>query len=171
MRAEQPFIAALLVAATLPLFGNHAAAPVPETAPEPAWPARFEERPLTRLPLSPEETRWTSGFPGHVARFTDGERQLLFRRVDRPTRALHPAADCFRGIGYRVAPPEIRRDAAGQDWRCFRAEAGDGTRRGICERIADEAGRTWTDVSSWYWDTVLERSRGPWWAITVVGGG
>jgi hypothetical protein len=38
----------------------------------------------------------------------------------------------------------------------------------VRERIYTAAGDSWTDVSSWYWQAVLERTTGPWWAITVA---
>jgi hypothetical protein len=38
----------------------------------------------------------------------------------------------------------------------------------IRERIIDAGGATWTDISSWYWAALLGRSRGPWWAVTVI---
>lgn len=136
--------------------------------PDPAWPTHFRGRELIRLPLAPAETRWLRDFPGAAARFTDGERELLIRRVERPTRRLHPAADCFRGTGYTVSPPEIR-EADGERWSCFTARK-EGLAREVCERLHDEQGGAWTDASSWYWSAVLGRGRGPWWAVTVAGG-
>jgi hypothetical protein len=38
----------------------------------------------------------------------------------------------------------------------------------VCERIYDQAGASWTDVSSWYWDAALGRSQGPWMAVAVA---
>ncbi|MGZ8248730.1 archaeosortase/exosortase family protein [Methylomagnum sp.] len=131
------------------------------------WPTRFQGRELIRLPLVPAEIRWLRDFPGAAARFTDGERELLIRRVERPTRMLHPAADCFRGVGYAVGTPEIR-EVAGARWSCFVARK-DGVGRAVCERIHDEHGGAWTDASAWYWSALLESGRGPWWAVTVAG--
>jgi hypothetical protein len=131
------------------------------------WPTHFQGRDLIRLPLSPAETRWLRDFPGTAARFTDGERGVLIRRVERPTRMLHPAADCFRGVGYAVAAPEIR-EVDGERWSCFTARK-DGVGREVCERIHDERGGTWTDASAWYWSALFDRGGGPWWAVTVAG--
>ena len=28
--------------------------------------------------------------------------------------------------------------------------------------------QSWTDVSSWYWQALLGKTHGPWWAVTVT---
>lgn len=136
----------------------------------PGWPAHFEGRPLQPFPLPPRAARFAEGFPGRIAGFTDGRRAILLRFVTRPTRQLHPAADCYRGAGFRVRPRPVRRDRAGDRWGCFGASRRD-QHLVVCERIHDESGASWTDVSSWYWEALLERSQGPWWAITVEEAG
>lgn len=148
---------------------GHTSPPPIAQQPDPEWPTRWQGRELTRLPLSPAETRWLRDFPGSVARFTDGGREVLIRRVERPTRMLHPVADCFRGLGYGVARPEIR-EAGGERWSCFVARK-DGLGREVCERIHDGRGGAWTDASAWYWSALWRRDPGPWWAWTVVGSG
>ena len=50
------------------------------------WPADWEGRPLRPLALSPVEERFARGFPGRIARLTDGEQVLVWRHVERPTR-------------------------------------------------------------------------------------
>jgi exosortase/archaeosortase family protein len=136
------------------------------TSDEPEWPTHFQGRALIRLPMTPKESGWLKGFPGAAARFTDGEREVLVRRVDRPTRMLHPASDCFKGIGLAVGQAEVR-EIDGDRWSCFTAGKG-GTARQVCERIQDSGRRSWTDVSAWYWNAVLQRTAAPWWAITVA---
>jgi exosortase/archaeosortase family protein len=161
--------AAALMFAAAASRGFFGAAPAAAVAhdPDPEWPTRFRGRELIRLPMPPAEARWLRDFPGAAARFTDGERELLIRRVERPSRMLHPAADCFRGLGYLVTRSEIR-EIAGERWACFTARK-DGAGRGVCERIHDGHGGAWTDASSWYWNALLNRSRGPWWAVTAAG--
>ena len=149
----------------LPAARSHAAHGGPSQ--EAAWPATFEGRPLTRLPLSAVERRFAAQFPGQIGRFTDGTRHLIVRLVQGPTRMLHPASDCFRGLGYRVETPRVVVDGAGLAWSCFAAER-DGRIRRVCERIYDENGKAWTDVSSWYWAALLGRTSHPWVALTVV---
>jgi len=104
---------------------------------------------------------------------------------------LHPAADCYRGLGYRVegerleqapaampapdllAEPALRhaallqapRDSGVQ--RCFTARRG-GTALRVCEHIEDAAGRRFADTSAWYWAALTGRSQGPWQAVTVT---
>ncbi|HZB43668.1 MAG TPA: hypothetical protein VE360_00420 [Pyrinomonadaceae bacterium] len=131
------------------------------------WPTHFEGRALTRLPLSEREERFGGDFPGHIARFTDGRRELIVRFVTEPTRKLHPASDCFAGLGYRVRPLPVRVDEAGARWGSFTAERGGETFR-VHERIHADGGGSWADVSAWYWAAAMGDHAGPWWAVTVA---
>ena len=54
------------------------------------------------LALSAVEQRFADRFPGSIARLTDGRQIVVLREVAQPTRMLHPAADCFRALGYRI---------------------------------------------------------------------
>jgi hypothetical protein len=131
------------------------------------WPKQFEDRPLMELPLSKRERRFNNDFPGRVARFTDGTREFVIRWVIRETRKLHPGAHCFKGIGYFIKPISFRTDINGYSWGCFEATR-DKEKLRVCERIYDEAGNSWTDISDWYWAAFLRRTQGPWWVITVA---
>jgi hypothetical protein len=133
----------------------------------PGWPQRWEGKPLQRLPLSEREQRFAAGFPGRMARFSNGERQLIVRWLHRETRQLHPASDCFRGSGYNVTQAPLRTDADGLRWGCFDASRA-GESLTVCERIFEQDGASWTDVSAWYWAAALGRTHGPWWAVTVT---
>jgi hypothetical protein len=131
------------------------------------WPREFDGRPLRPLALSPVEQRFANAFPGAIGRFSDGERLLVLREVQRPTRMLHPAADCYRGLGYAIAAARLERDAAQRLWRCFEARR-DGQALRVCERIEDSQGLAYTDTSAWFWSAALGRSSGPWQAVTTV---
>ena len=131
------------------------------------WPARWEGKPLRPLALSAVEQRFAARFPGRMARLTDGEQVLVLREVRQPTRMLHPAADCYRGLGYRIAQAQLERDAQQRLWRCFVAER-DSRRTRVCERIVDTNGQAFTDPSSWFWAAQLGQSTGPWQAITTA---
>jgi hypothetical protein len=132
-----------------------------------AWPTHFEDRPLKRLRLSPVEQRFAAQFPGQIGRFSDGDRNIIMRVVQQPTRLLHPAADCFRGLGYHVATPRVAEDASGLAWSCFPARK-DGRSLRVCERIYDTGGQSWTDVSAWYWAALVGQTRAPWFTLTVA---
>lgn len=158
----------LLLCALLPLLRPGAAlaeagAMVAFTETPQAW----QGRPLRPLALSAVEQRFASHFPGRITRLTDGEQLLVLRDVSTPTRMLHPAADCYRGLGYRIEQARLERDAEGLLWRCFVAER-DGVKTRVCERIVDKNGGSFTDTSSWYWAAQLGRSSGPWLAITIA---
>jgi hypothetical protein len=156
----------LVACALLPLAHRGASADDSATA-SPEWPTAWQGRPLRPLALSAVEMRFAARFPGHLARLTDGEQVLVLREVRQPTRMLHPAADCYRGLGYRIAQAQLERDAGDRLWRCFVAER-DGRALRVCERIVDARGQAFTDASSWFWAAQLGQSTGPWQAITIA---
>ena len=130
-------------------------------------PAEWQGNALRPLALSEVEQRFARQFPGTLARMTDGRQVLVLRAVHRPTRMLHPAADCYRGLGYGIAHQQLQLDGEQRLWRCFEA-ARSGQRLRVCERIVDARGTGFTDASAWYWAALLGQSRGPWQAITVA---
>ncbi len=131
------------------------------------WPATWHGKPLRPLAFSAVEQRFAARFPGRMARLTDGEQVLVLREVQQPTRMLHPAADCYRGLGYRILQAQLERDAQQGRWRCFVAER-DGRPTRVCERIVDAKGQVFTDASSWFWAAQLGQSTGPWLAVTTA---
>jgi hypothetical protein len=159
------FAATLIGCALLPLARLASAVSSPADSGE--WPREWEGRPLRPLAVSAVEQRFAAQFPGRIARLTDGEQVLVWRAVRAPTRMLHPAVDCYRGLGYRVAQARLEADAQQQLWRCFVAER-DGQRLRVCERIVDAEGRSYTDASNWFWAAQLGLSAGPWQAITTA---
>lgn len=160
------FALVLAVCAVLPLArASRTTAAAEASAPE--LPRTWDGRRLRPLALSPVEHRFAARFPGHIARLTDGDSVLVLRTVSQPTRMLHPAADCYRGLGYTIREARLERDAEQRLWRCFTAErAGRAIR--VCERITDAAGQAYTDTSSWYWAAAFGQSSGPWQAVTTA---
>ena len=132
-----------------------------------AWPARFEGRPLTELPLTGRDRRFADDFPGRIGRFSDGRREIIMRLTTQATRRLHPASDCLRAVGFAVEPQPARRGPDGTAWGCFIARK-QGAGLTVCEQIRDAGGRTWPDPSSWYWPALTGGSPGPWWSTTIV---
>ncbi|MGL4668847.1 MAG: exosortase Q [Saezia sp.] len=131
------------------------------------WPYEWQGTPLRPLALSDIEIRFNDNFPGAITRMTDGYRNFVFRHVTEPTRKLHPAADCYLGLGYSIRNEILQHDANGLMWRCFIA-----TRAGksiqVCEHIEDMQGQSYTDTSAWYWSALMNPSAGPWVAITIA---
>lgn len=161
------FASLMIVCAVLPLFSTEA---VPRTAfdqSSPEWPTAYRGKPLRPLALSEIDQRFARSFPGSIARMTTGEEQIVFRHVTRPTRMLHPAADCFRGLGYSVRAVQLEHDHEQRLLRCFTASKGD-VRFRVCESIFDAEGQVFTDTSAWYWSAIMNQSVGPWRAVTVV---
>lgn len=159
-------LAGLLLAALLPLARPQANAAA--TARHVEWPTEWDGRALRPLATTPVEQRFAARFPGAIGRFSDGERVLVLRRVEQPTRMLHPAADCFRGLGYRIERAQLERDAQQRLWRCFEAHGRAGDALRVCERIAADDGTAFVDPSSWFWAALLGQSHGPWQAVTLV---
>ncbi len=159
----------LCACALLPMLPSTRAASASEGMAKDTFesPAAWDGKPLRPLALSAEEQRFAARFPGRIERLTDGEQVLVLRQVRQPTRMLHPAADCYRGLGYRITQAQLERDAQQRLWRCFIAER-DGRRSRVCERIVDAQGGAFTDASSWFWAAQLGRSTGPWLAVTTA---
>lgn len=155
-----------LLLATAPLWRS-AGEPAPVSEVFPGWPTTFEGRALRELPLTEREERFGAGFPGRIARFTDGQRELIVRWVAAPTRQLHSTEDCFRGLGYSISPAPFWRQEEGPPWNRFLVTR-DTSRMVVREAVMDGRGGHWTDVSAWYWSALLGGSEGPWWALTVA---
>lgn len=124
------------------------------------------KRTLYQLPLTPIEKRFAIGFPGYIGRFSDGNTVWVVRHISHPTRMLHAASDCYRGLGYKVSNPRVVSQANNARWRCFTAERQHKLQ--VCERIFDNNKSEWTDVSAWYWETLFESGKHEWWAVTQV---
>ncbi|MFN3650695.1 MAG: archaeosortase/exosortase family protein [Armatimonadota bacterium] len=167
-----------LAAALAPLWGAGAAGPSQTAAAFPGWPESWQGAPLRRLPARAVDRRWAALAPGPLARFAlpDGS-ELLLAWVDRPTRAVHPAEDCYRGSGYEVTPlPPVRAplprwtagDATSGVWRRFRVER-DGRAQEVRGVIVSETGEAYADPSWWWWRTAGPGAQdpGPWWVVTV----
>ncbi|THD01480.1 hypothetical protein B1810_20045 [Panacagrimonas perspica] len=161
--AAPALIAAALMAQAARQSTASAFAPRAESLGE--WPALWDGMPLRPLALSAVERRFAQRFPGRIGRFDNGGRTVVLREIMAPTRMLHPAVDCYRGLGYEVGAPVLERDSRRRLWRCFVAERA-GQRQRVCEQVVDDAGQTFTDASAWYWNALLGRSRGPWLAVT-----
>ena len=130
-------------------------------------PTQWQGNSLRPLAASDVELRFARRFPGSVARMTDGHHVLVIRTVNRPTRMLHPATDCYRGLGYRIRNEQLEVQANNTRWRCFLAKRNRRAVR-VCERIEDAQGQGYTDTSAWYWASVTGQSTGPWKAMTVA---
>jgi exosortase/archaeosortase family protein len=157
----------LLACALLPLARAADAPASAATATPHEWPQQRDGRLLRPLASHPVEERFAAHFPGRIGRFSDGRHVVVLRQVQRPTRMLHPAADCYRALGYRIERARLEHDAQARLWRCFVARRG-GERLRVCERIEAGDGAAFADASSWFWAASLGRSRGPWQAITQV---
>ncbi|MBY0550262.1 MAG: exosortase/archaeosortase family protein [Candidatus Obscuribacterales bacterium] len=153
------------VAAIMPLVFHHDKPMAPD--PVVTWPTSVNGHQLTPVASPAEEAAFAAEFPGRMRRFSDGNSAYFVRVVNRETRQLHPSSDCFRGLGYSTEPKPLVVMEDGSRWSCFEAKKGN-TRLRVLERIYDTRGRSWTDVSEWYWSAVFGRTAGPWFDITIA---
>jgi hypothetical protein len=160
------FVFSSLLLAAAPLWRG-SGRPAPVGREFPGWPSTFEGRALRELPLTELEARFGEGFPGRIGRFTDGRRELIMRWVVAPTRQLHSAETCFRGLGYAIDSVPFWHPEEGRPWKRFIVTRG-ASRMVVREAVMDDQGGHWTDVSAWYWSALLGRSEGPWWALTLA---
>ncbi len=133
----------------------------------PGWPVEYEGKPLTQLELTDKEELFVSGFPGKIGRFTDGSREMIIRWVEQPTRKLHPASDCFRGNGYYITHRPIQFNEYGIEMGCFTASK-ELNRLSVCEYIETSDGKSWSDISAWYWGALLNESPEGWMSYVIA---
>jgi exosortase/archaeosortase family protein len=134
---------------------------------QPQWPSQINGRAVVEVESLAEERAFAADFPGHMKRFTDGSKSYFVRVVNKETRQLHPSSDCFKGLGYSIEHQPLVVLPDGTRWSSFVAEKGRQRYR-IVERIFDKNGRSWTDVSEWYWHACFNPASGPWTDITVA---
>ncbi len=162
MRPVLPLALIALLAAGVPMLPRTAVSRPPLSP----WPTRLEGRPLRPLPPGVGDALLARDFPGHVARFSDGRRQVVLRQVARATRALHPPRDCFGSLGYTLTPLPMQM-IAGSLASCFEA-ARPGERLRVCEQVRSHGGAVHSDVPGWYWHAVTRADAGPWLAVMTV---
>jgi hypothetical protein len=164
MRGVGLYLSACLIALGVPRLPI--APHTPSAAAFPGWPTSFQGQALSPIPFSDRDRRFAAAFPGRVQTFSDGRRTFILRFVDRATRRLHPARDCFLGAGYevRALPPRLESDGA---WAQYEARRG-ATALLLSERVQDDSGGSWSDVSGWYWSALLNPGTGPWWSTVVI---
>ncbi|MBS1952685.1 MAG: archaeosortase/exosortase family protein [Cyanobacteria bacterium SZAS-4] len=155
-----------VAAAALPLTVNTGANKVSDTS-FAGWPSQFEGQHLEPIKLADVTERFAREFPGKIAVYTTGRSRVVYRWVPRPTLQLHPSSNCYKASGYEIKWLPEYRDTKDQKWTAFQASKGT-EKLLVRERIYDQAGHSWTDVSSWYWAAVLKQSTSPWWAISIA---
>lgn len=169
--AKAAFGAAMLACALAGAWHMARPASAPPVAlPAAELPAHWQGQPVRPLALSAVEQRFAQRFPGLIARLTDGRQIVVLRDVARPTRMLHPAADCYRALGWRIENEGLERTGPAPNapvQRCFTARK-PGQALRVCEHIDDARGQRFADTSAWYWAAVLGQSHGPWRAVTTT---
>ncbi|MGD8914841.1 MAG: hypothetical protein PVI97_02940 [Candidatus Thiodiazotropha sp.] len=160
-------IVSAFLATVAPLIFSELQSKSDETSRFPGWPSEYEGKPLTQLELTDKEEVFVKGFPGKIGRFSDGVREMIIRWVERPTRKLHPASDCFKGNGYYITHQPIQVNEYGVEMGCFTASK-DSKRLIVCEYIEARDGKGWSDISAWYWGALLKQSSKGWMSYVIA---
>lgn len=166
--------AASFSAAAVPFLTG--ASVVPESG-EVTWPTQWNGLDLVPVSLTEQEKSFADTFPGEIAVFRTAEgpfsKRLILRHVERATRKLHSSADCLRAAGCSLEEKPEETFANGERWSIWCATAPEGGRFRVRERLHEAAHseHQWTDVTNWFWSAALGRSKGPWWAVTVIEAG
>jgi len=162
------FLLVAVLAAVAPVAFKRADSAVVSYNKFSGWPLKnYDGEPLKAVPANEADAAFYQEFPGKIQCFSQGERRVIMRWVARPTRQLHPSSDCFRGLGYNITWKPLTTDKQGVQHSCYTAEK-DGKGVSIRERIYDDAGGNWTDISSWYWAALLGKTKGPWWSVVQI---
>lgn len=127
----------------------------------------FQGVPVTRVALNEAEATFYRDFPGTIAVYESGHDKLIVRRVNRATRKLHPASHCLRAEGFRIGEETVVEDGEGR-WVSYTV-----TRNGenfqVKEHVTCPAsGRSWPEISAWFWQAFFHPGEGPWEAVTVI---
>jgi exosortase/archaeosortase family protein len=181
------FVALCAISAVPGVSRGGGAAVAPRAKAE--WPVAWEGRAL--IPAPPDESTefFMRSFPGEFKEFfaigesgaEDGyfpeSERIVMRFAREATRQLHPAEDCFRGAGWKIAPAPLHVDRNGRRWSAFFAEkSGYGVAVRQCvisvpggDLLSAEASAvSWPDVSSWYWDVARPGAEHPPSALAVT---
>jgi len=136
------------------------------TMPEPKILTSFQGVPVTRLELNEAEQTFYRDFPGTIAVYEAGGDKLIVRQVNRATRKLHPASHCLRAEGFEIAEETVVDEDA--RWLSYTISR-NGEMFYVKEHITCPAsGRTWPEISAWFWHAFFHPSGGPWEAVTVI---
>ncbi len=137
-------------------------------------PGTFFGRELHPVELTEAEERFYAGFPGIVRKYAIGNgEEVLFRYIERPTRMLHPASECYKAGGAKLtypgpvdyAVPEL--SARPLEWSRFEADYGN-SRYEVHETVLSLDGdRSYRDIPEWFWKCAAGgEDEGPWLAVT-----
>ncbi|MEM6820378.1 MAG: hypothetical protein AAF558_00355 [Verrucomicrobiota bacterium] len=149
-----------LIAAARPLF-------ISKSSPEnnlqtlPSWPQYWLGQHLQPVDFEIDEQRFYQAFPGKAAAFTDGNRRIIFRWITRPSRKVHPVRHCLSAQGFSIEKESVIFDKFEHPWRRLQATKKQKTFV-VLEQIQDGEGKFFTDVSAWFWNGILGKSKGPW---------
>ncbi|HCE46010.1 MAG TPA: hypothetical protein DET40_20890 [Lentisphaeria bacterium] len=162
------FVFFCIIAAVIPLLDDGRNLENPAVDGDIVFPEGIEIGTMSEIGLSSKEKIFFSKFPGKAAKFSDGTRTMILRTVNTPTRLLHPAMECFRGMGYSTSGNGIQLDSRKRMWGVFSASHPDGGAYRVREIVFDSEGKSWSDISAWYWNAEFSLSTGPWTSVLTV---
>jgi exosortase/archaeosortase family protein len=134
------------------------------------WPTSLYEETLTPAELSPFERASFKHFPGSVARFETEKYRVIIFFIEEVTRELHSRALCLEAAGFKVHLKEGFTDRNGCRWSSMTAEKtvnGRPLSVPFLESTFDSRGKSFSDLSEWYWSVFLGNTTGPWWHYSL----
>ena len=168
---RQPLLAAAILVLIASFFSKKHN---PQPLPEPQLLTHYQGIPVTRVTLNEAEQTFYRDFPGTIAVYETNRQKLIVRQINRATRKLHPASHCLRAEGFRIGRETVLKDGHGVAWLSYPI-----TRHGEILHVKEHircptSGRSWPEISAWFWHAFLNPGDGPWQAVTVIsmaGGG
>jgi hypothetical protein len=134
--------------------------PMPET---PVL-ASYQGIPVTRIPLNPAKATFYRKFPSSIAVYEADGVKLISGNINAATRKLHPDSHCLRAEGFSTREAKVWDDG----WLSYTA-ARTGEIFQVKERITCLAnGRSWPEISAWFWHALFHPSEAPWEAVTAI---
>jgi len=127
------------------------------------WPTKWDGQWLEPMPLTRKEKQFNQSFPGKIARFQAGNKEVIIKQVNRPTRKLHSITDCLRSAGWQIEA----QDEAGL-YKLSKQQKLRWVRERIYTKEVSAESPIWTDVSKWFWDCSQSKESGPWLAVIEV---
>ncbi len=165
MRSIYFFITACFIAAVIPFYNSNSKE-LNELSTVPEWPVEYLSLKHQKTELTSKEKKFYQHFPGKIIKFSAKNTEYVIKWVTKPTRKLHPASDCYKGSGYAITSEPVYRDKNGKYWSSFNATKNK-SKVIVKERIYNDSGQSWPDVSGWFWSALFNKNSGPWWVVIV----
>lgn len=132
-----------------------------------ALPQEYRSLNLIKCKPTKLEKAFQKEFPGSVETYQHEKGILIFREVNGPTRKLHNTSVCLSSSGFKVSDYQETVDGSNRTWETYRARNAKNNLM-VKTLIIDDAGNTWSNVESWFWDAFFTFSNQRYLAISDI---